>query len=298
MTQFVFSIDDAGSGAEAMIDSFRRTCAWFEELGVRGTWFVVPRAGDRPMSEAWATAFAAGRDAGHDLQLHGLTHSDCYEFGPPAWPATNVKPDFVTDFEARRDELLPRYTVDRLRARLEQGLEVFDQRLGLRPTAFRAPCGARSTALYEALHQVGIGYESCVYLSATGYEHLEHRSGQIESCWQPEVPPQPFRWYSGVVQCPILNEYTWRGSGQRSDEFLALARADLARIAEVSDLAVVLMHTHGIADDYDHAFRVVRAVVEQVSGEGLGGFATLGELIASGAVDAAAVDGGPRDLPV
>ncbi|NUQ00123.1 MAG: DUF2334 domain-containing protein [Armatimonadetes bacterium] len=296
MTQYVWSIDDAGSGNEAMIEALRRACDIFEAVGVRSTWFVVPKAGGQIITPAWRDALREMLDRGHDVQLHGLTHQDCFEFGPPAWPAINIRPAFVTEYEARRAELEQRYTVPRLRARIEQGQEIFATQLGLAPVAFRAPCGARSKALYQALSETGIGCESCVYLSGSGYEHVEGRSGDLRPVWVDEVPRTPFRWYSDVIQAPIVNEYTWRGAGQRSDEFLALARHDVARIAQESPIAVLLMHTHGIADDYDHAERLVRAVVAQVEEDGLGAFSTFKALVESGAMTAAAVTGGPDEL--
>jgi len=49
-----------------------------------------------------------------------------------------------------------------------------------------------------------------------------------------------------VIEVPILNEYTWRGAGERSEEFIALAKQDVERIVQESPVAVMLMHTHGI----------------------------------------------------
>ena len=298
MTQYIWSIDDAGTGGEAMIEAMRRTCGIFEAVGVRSTWFVVPKGGGQPISEAWCDAVRAAVDAGHDVQLHGLTHEDCFEFGPPAWPATDIVPAFVTEFDRRREELLERYSVARLQGRLEEGLDLFAQRLGLSPVAFRAPCGARCQNLYAALAALGLGYESCVYLSGVGYEHCDGRTGDLTPRWADDVPRTPYRWYSNVIQAPILNEYTWRGSGARSDEFCALARHDVARIAQESPVAVLLMHTHGLADDYAHAERVIRGVVEQVETDGLGGFTTFKDCIASGAMAAAATVEGPDELVI
>ncbi len=287
MAKFLWSIDDAGSGGPGMVESLRKTCEQMAVLDLRATWFVVPKAGDQPLNDAWRDALAQARDEGHDVQLHGLTHADCYEFGPAERPATDIVPTFAPDFEARRDELLPRYELGQLQSRIEEGLAIFDDRLGIVPTAFRAPCGARCQTLYQALSNVGIGYESAVYVSATGYAHLEHGDGQLVSRWAEGVPATPFRYYHGVIEAPILNEYTWRGAWQRSDEFLGLARADLERAADASDIVVLLAHTHGIANHYDHAWRILTFVKEVVESEGLGSFATFSEVIESGEMDAA-----------
>ena len=77
------------------------------------------------MSRQWREALIAAKELGHDLQLLGLTHGDCYEFGPPAWPATVLLPTLQEEFDARRDELMRRYTVDHLRGAHRRGLQIF-----------------------------------------------------------------------------------------------------------------------------------------------------------------------------
>jgi peptidoglycan/xylan/chitin deacetylase (PgdA/CDA1 family) len=298
MTAYVWSVDDAGSGGSAMVESLRRTCRFLESRGLRASWFVVPEPRGEPLTGEWKQALLEARDAGHDLQLHGLTHGDCYEFGPPAWPATIISPTFLADFESRREEAMPRYTVEKLQARIERGMELFERDLGVRPTLFRAPCGAVSRPMFEALRRVGIAYHTCEYISATGYEFLPHRGGRLQQEWRDAIPHRPFRWYSGIIEVPILNEYTWRGASAREPEMVSLAKQDVDRIAPESPVAVLLMHTHGIADDYDYAFRLIDSVAEHLERRRDARFATLGELAASGALEEAATVEGPDTLAV
>lgn len=296
MTTFIWSIDDAGSG-DHLVESMHRACAHFDTHGIKSTWFTIPKPQGSPLSPAWREELARQIDAGHDIQLHGLTHADCYEFGPPAWPATSIQPAMQSNFDARRDELMPRYTVDKLQARIEEGMAIFQDELGVEPVAFRAPCGAISKPLFAALANVGLRYHSVMYISGSGYQHLPHNSGSLTQQWVDDIPHRPFVWYEGVIEAPILNEYTWRGAGARSAEFVELARQDVARIVTESPIAVLLMHTHGIADDYDHAFRLIDAVVDAVEQCG-GRFATLADVICSGELTAAATVAGPDLLSV
>jgi len=297
MTTFIWSIDDAGVGDSYNVASLRRTCEFFDTRGLKSTWFVVPKPMGKPLSAEWKTALLEARDNGHDLQLHGLTHEDCYEFGPPAWPAIGISPTMQPEFERRRAELMPRYTAANLRARLEEGLAIFQHEFGFRPTVFRAPCGAISKPFFAALEAVGIRYHTVMYISGSGYEHLPHKSGVLAQQWVDTIPHHPYRWYNDIIEVPILNEYTWRGAGKRSEEFIELARQDVARINQESPIAVLLMHTHGIADDYEHAFRLIDGVIEAVSKQPGNAFATLGELAASGALLQAATTTGPDLLP-
>ena len=119
MTNYVWSIDDPGLGGDHLIASVPRMCQALELRGVRATWFAVPKPRGERLSEEWKRALCAARDAGHDIQLHGLTHAACYEFGPPTWPATTISPEMSPKFESRRDEYLARYTVENLRAWIE-----------------------------------------------------------------------------------------------------------------------------------------------------------------------------------
>lgn len=281
-----------------MVEAMRRVCRFLETRGVRMTLFVVPKPGGQPMSEEWVNALREACQSGHDLQLHGLTHEDCFEFGPPNWPATDIVSSLIGEFERRREELMPRYTLPNLRGRIAQAQAILRERLGVEPTVFRAPCGAISKPMFEALRQVGIGYESGTFISGTGYEHLPHRSGVIAQKWVNDIPHMPFRWYSDVVEVPILNEYTWRGAWQREQEFLALAKEDVRRIAQESEVAVLLTHTHGVGDDLEYAFRLMDTVIEHVRANGLGDFATLGELAANGELERAVTGMGPDILSV
>jgi peptidoglycan/xylan/chitin deacetylase (PgdA/CDA1 family) len=119
MTTYVWSIDDAGFGGANLIESLERMTAFFTSRNVPSTWFAIPKPNGQALTPAWRKALRAAQEAGHELQLHGLTHADCYEFGPPAWPATAILSTLQPDFDRKREELLPRYSLENLRARLE-----------------------------------------------------------------------------------------------------------------------------------------------------------------------------------
>ena len=298
MTAYSWTIDDAGWGDSMLVESLRRTTEFLDSRGLSSTVFAVPKPWDESMSVEWKKALIAARDTGHDLQPLGLTHSDCYEFGPPAWPATSILPTLQSEFDERSEEYLQRYTVDKLRGRVEEAIEIFSMDYGIGPTVFRAPCGAVSKPMFGALREVGIGYHTGMFISGTGYDQWQESGGNISQKWVDNIPCRPFRWYEGIVEAPILNEYTWHGSGERSEEFIELARRDLDRIGEQSPVVVIMMHTHGIADDFEHTFRVIDAVAEHVGRQPGASFATLGELAESGALEEAATAEGPDILEV
>lgn len=193
---------------------------------------------------------------------------------------------------------MQRFTVEKLLGRVEEAREIFARDYGVEPTVFRAPCGAVSKPMFGALREAGIGFHSGVFISGSGYGHVEDNGTANTQEWVENIPHRPFRWYDGIVEVPILNEYTWHESGQRSDAFVELARQELDRIGEHSPVVVIMMHTHGNADDYEHTFRMIDAVADHVGRTPGASFATLGELAASGALAAAATGEGPDILEV
>ena len=298
LTAYSWTIDDAGWGDSVLVESLRRTTEFFDSRGLSSTVFAVPKPWGETMSAEWKEALIAARDAGHDLQPLGLTHSDCYEFGPPAWPTTSILPTLQPEFDERSEEYLQRYTVDRLRNRIEEAKEIFSQDYGIEPSVFRAPCSATSRPMFGALLEAGIHYHSGMFISGSGYELWQDNEADISQKWVDNIPYRPFSWYEGIVEVPILNEYTWHGSGERSEEFIELARQDLVCISEYSPVVVIMMHTHAIADNYEHTFRVIDSVAEHVGQRPGASFATLGELAASGALSEAATVEGPDILVV
>src|SRR5207302_6250339 len=111
-------------------------------------------------------------------------------------------------------------------------------------------------------------------------------------------PHRPFRWYSGIIEIPILNEYTWRGARDHEPQMLALMRADVAQIVGESPIVVILLHTHGIEHDLDYAIRMVDSLRDRAAELGPYAFATLRDLAASGAVDRAVTVEGPDILAI
>ena len=55
---------------------------------------------------------------------------------------------------------MPRYTVEKLTARIQEGIGIFQEQLGVTPSVFRAPCGAISKPMFEALLQAGIRFSN------------------------------------------------------------------------------------------------------------------------------------------
>ena len=60
----------------------------------------------------------------------------------------------------------------------------------------------------------------------------KERAEGVRHAWADVALPRPYRWYSDVIEVPILNEYTWRGASQHEEAFRKVAQADLTKIAQ------------------------------------------------------------------
>jgi|GEM_PF-736063 len=294
-TAFAWTVDDVGSGDPRWIEDTQCVLDALRDDGVFATLFVVPRPGGKPVADDWRTFIMGALSDGHDVQLHGLTHENCWEFGPPNWPATSILPSLADEFRKVEAEWRPRHSEEALLARIREGAEALRSEFDVTPAVFRAPCGAICKAMFSALAAAGIRFHSCEYISATGYNHLPHRQRTPEHEWSERIPHDPFRWYGGVVEVPILNEWTWQGAWRHEDAMRSVMEQDVARACRECAVAVPLMHTHGIGSDRDYAARVTREAVALA--ERLGArFGTLAELVADGTLDGAAVAQGPDTL--
>lgn len=295
-TTFAWTIDDVGSGKPEWITATQSVLNRLSELDVRATLFVVPRPDGRPIAKDWRRFIEQAVADGHDVQLHGLTHENCWEFGPPNWPATDILPVLSQQFADVGDQWRPLHTRAALTKRISTGAAALRSEFGIEPSVFRAPCGATCKAMYAALTDSGIRYHSCEYISATGYDHLPHRQRTRAHDWNGRVPCNPFRWYHGVIEAPILNEWTWQGAWRHVDAMREVMRADVTRACSECRVAVPLMHTHGIGSNPDYAIEITQEAVETARQLGAG-FATLGRFASDGSLDRAAVVEGPDILP-
>ena len=257
--------DDPGSGD---LDLFRRYVAFFREHGVRLTLFVVPQGRGRPLyeDEPWVAALKAARDEGHDLQLHGLTH-ESFEFGfPPEFMlARSPRVRRIMEDPAQVERIRAGLTVGALRDRLERGIEIFRRALGADPIGFRAPVLMVCDEMFEALAQVGLGYDSSMALSPRGWHHITQRfDSTIEETWDITLEWGPFRYKSGVVEVPLASEYSAHAAWDEVERRAALMAEEYDRFSERGGVFAPLTHFHSMFGhmSYRRAFDEVDVTME------------------------------------
>ena len=259
---FIFTNDDPGSGDVRL---FHELLDFLRDEGVPGTFFTVPCAGGTPLAERpeWVEALHRAKAEGHDLQLHAYVHTG-FEFGQP--------PDFMLDLmtydskgkggwaelQRNRAQLERDWQRDHLRDLLRKGQQTFRDVLGVEPVAFRAPCCSTCDALYEALSDVGIPCDSSQIIDPVGWEYCRKEFSR-SSAWDERFPPRAFAYRSGVIETPLMAEYTWYITPDEVDVHYRLARQDLDHAAALDDSCfVALSHYYAMTGEHRAGLEMYR----------------------------------------
>ncbi len=240
--RFAFTVDDValhryetpdGFESFSSVGDFRELVGFLDRQGVPGTFFVVPFNEDVPLYDRgdYVAALTEAQAAGHKLEMHGLRH-EIFEWGIPPKEILELPWEEVNRrrVETDRAGLEKEFARDILVGKLRRGIEIFEQALGGRPVGFRAPCGSTSPALFEALVDCGFGFDSSLIVNPKGWNYIlkDYRPG---ICWDPELPPRPHRLPSGIVEVPIMSEYTWQLTEADVPRHLDLLKEDLDHLA-------------------------------------------------------------------
>lgn len=277
-TLFVFTNDDAGLQEP---ERFGELLDFLADQRVPGTFFVVPAAGNRSVADQprWLPLLNRALDAGHELQLHGLTHASAFEFGVP--------PDFILDImpvqKARWEE-----APDRIRAghgygvladKLTRGREILGGILGYPPRGFRSPCLSVCDNLYRALNDLGFEWSSNQVVNPIGWRYI-NRDYDTSEAWAPAASPRPYRHASGIIEAPMYSEYSWYLTDADVDRHFHLARDDFDRARAGGHPFVVLSHYFAMTGKWSAGLRVYERLFEYARSKGSVRFATFSELVA------------------
>lgn len=127
--------------------------ALLDRYGARATFYVVPSAVERRL-DGWKKAVAAG----HEIGSHSLNH-----------PCTG-------NFTWSRHKALEDYTLDKMRAELDESNRRIQQLLGVRAESFAYPCGQKF---------VGRGKEARSYIPVVADLYLTGRGWLDETANDP-----------------------------------------------------------------------------------------------------------------
>jgi hypothetical protein len=126
--------DDDAAGHAVYDRALGRIEAWADALSIPVTFFAIGRDLARPSNAAALRRLAA---RGHAIESHSLSHR---------YDLSRLAPEVI----ARE---------------VEEGLRAVEVATGARPTGFRAPGYTVSEALFDALDEAGVAFDSSVFPS-------------------------------------------------------------------------------------------------------------------------------------
>jgi len=276
--RFAFTVDDVALQDFSSVDGLRELLDFLKQEGVPATLFVVPFNQDISLHrrDDWVAALKSAALAGHELQLHGYRHQ-AFECGIP--------PEFILAYEheerrrlqEERTEIEKELSPAVLKDKLEKGIEIFTRVTGHRPTGFRAPYASTHANLFQALTTCGFQYDSSLIINPKGWKYVvkDYTPGIL---WKKNIPPRPFRHPSGLVEIPIMAEYTWFLKEADVERHFQLIKEDLDMTMETGGVMVSLCHVAPVTGVNAAGLRVYQKLFEYARKNGVT-FHTLTECL-------------------
>jgi len=276
-TLFALTNDDAGSQQPEL---FRELLDFLAEQEVPATFFVVPAAGGEPLDKKpkWLDLFQRALGEGHELQLHDLTHAD-FEFGVPPGFMLDIMPGEVKARWQREPHVIRAgHTVQALSEKLAKGKEIFYRALRYEPQGFRAGCLAICDNMYRAVADQGLRWSSNLVVNPMGWRYINRQYDAGEP-WQDGVPPHPFPHKAGLIEVPVLSEYTWFLKDEDLDRHFALIKHDFHRVCQVSGTFVTLSHYYAMTGEWATGLGVYERLFAYAREQGDVRFCTISQLL-------------------
>lgn len=277
-TCFVFTNDDAGMHQP---DHFAELLDFLSDHQVPGTFFVVPAAGGQSLAgkPRWRALLDRALEAGHELQLHGLTHESPFEFGVPPHFILDMMPEQKARWEHAPAHFTAAHSYALLADKLRRGRDILTEILGYSPQGFRAPCLAVCDPLFQALHDLRFQWSSNLVVNPMGWQYIKREYHAPGPLW-PGVPARPHRHPSGVIEAPMYSEYSWYLTDADVDRHFQLAQRDFDRARANGDAFVVLSHYFAMTGKWSAGLRVYQRLFDYARSRGNVRFCTLSQLVA------------------
>ena len=277
MATFVLSIDDAATANYSNCSDFTELLNFLKRHCIQATIFVVPNENNIPLYEKkdWIKVLKRAKDEGHDLELHGYEHTP-FEFGIP--------PEFILAYEDRVKQELERerkrinenLCVKKIEERLNKGLEIFQKALGFRPKGFRSGYLSMHENLFPALKNCGFTFDSSLAINPKGWNYIR-KDYQSKVGWL-KIEPKPFRHHSGILEIPLMSEYTWYLMEEDIERQFNLAKENLDEVCRREGVFVTLSHVSPMTGEYRAGLNVYKKLFRYVQEKTNICFSTLEEV--------------------
>jgi peptidoglycan/xylan/chitin deacetylase (PgdA/CDA1 family) len=176
------------------------------------------------------------------------------------------------------------HTLELMTERVRKSKAGFERALGFSPQGFRGPCLSMSDNTYQALADNGLRWSSNRVVNPMGWRYI-NRDYDAGEPWQPDVPPHPHRYKAGLIEVPMVSEYTWYLEEGDTDIHYDLIKSDYDRVREVGGAFVTLSHCYALTGEWSAGLRVYERLFAHARRLGDVRFCTLSDLIEGYPVD-------------
>lgn len=276
---FLWTNDDVTFGQVAELECM---CAFLDEAGVPGTFFVVPirSIGSIDQDAALIEGIRAAERAGHEFHQHGTRHAP-FECGIPDLDMLAAAPEVRRKFEEDRFAIEASHTVESLTALLSEGREIWRAAFGAPSRGFRPGWGSFCGNLYRAADALGFEWISARVVSMTSWRR---NFGQWDALmdFREGIPSAPARFPgTKVYEIPMTGgEYAFKvpDDPEKIQSMVALALAEFSWCHERNLPFVMVSHWPGLAFGEGAGYEVHRRFLKQVRESGKAEFLTLNHL--------------------
>lgn len=274
---FALTNDDAGGENPHLFAELLDFLAAHDAVA---TFFVVPLAGGKPLDQKpeWLRLLERARAAGHELQLHALDHGSTFEFGVPPDFMLDIIPDAKARWQSEPEAVQAEHTVDKMGAKLDLGAQIFERALGYAPKGFRGPCLSMCDATYQALADRRFAWSSNLVVNPMGWRYI-NRDYDAGEPWQRGIPPHPFRYKSGLIEVPMLSEYTWYLKDEDIERHVGLMQADFERVRQSGEPFVALSHYYAMTGEWRAGLRAYDRLLDYAQRKTNLRFCTVSDLV-------------------
>lgn len=254
-----FTVDDVGLDDYSTPEHVRNLVELADELGVKSTFFVVPRDSSGVTFEHRHEYLAILKDAvanGHEVGQHGIEH-DRFEIGVPPQMILNLPHEGPSrEFLRRnRDKLALEHSLENIRRKLREGRNILENAFGFPIRCFRSPALQVCDNLFAALTaEQYIDSSSC--LQETGWDFM---NGNFAAAPRP-ITRERFDALQrpGLPEFPLTTDYTWYLPREHYNAFMALAMHDFHGAVEAGIPLVSVSHVSPVQMPGDCGFEFLR----------------------------------------
>ena len=202
----------------------------------------------------------------------------------------DIIPDASERWRREPEAIRAQHTLEVLGHKITLGKEILTRVLNDTPRGFRSGCLATCDEMYQALAVHGYRWSSNRVVNPMGWRYINGHYDANEP-WQADVPPHPYSHKvalppevalpseAGLIEVPMVSEYTWLLQPEDIDRHLDLAKRDFDRARQESGVFVALSHYYAMTGEYSAGLEVYKRLFAHARERGDVRFCTINQLV-------------------